>query len=126
MKNIITAIAGAAALALSMHAMAGGDMEAGKAVVTKYACNNCHGADLQSPTAPDYPKLAGQLPDYISHALVSYRRGNEGANANGRVQPVMGAIAKQMNDKEISDVAAYIGSLPGSLVTVTESKFIKH
>jgi cytochrome c553 len=126
MKNIITAIAGAAALALSMNAMAGGDIEAGKAVVAKYACNSCHGADMQTPIDPSYPKLAGQLPDYISHALVSYRRGDVGTNANGRVQAIMGPMAKQLSDKEISDVAAYIGSLPGSLVTVTESKFIKH
>ncbi|MBV8633102.1 MAG: c-type cytochrome, partial [Burkholderiaceae bacterium] len=59
------------------------------------------------------------------HALKAYQRGDAGANANGRVQPVMGAMAKQLNDQEIKDVAAYIGSLPGNLVTVREPKFRK-
>jgi len=123
-KTIVAALAAVASLA-SGAAFAGGNVEAGKAVVAKYNCGSCHGADLNSPIAPDYPKLAGQIPDYIAHALHAYQRGDAGANANGRVQPVMGAMAKQLSDKEIKDVAAYIGSLPGNLVTVTESKFRK-
>ena len=124
--NKITASAFCAfAVLASSSAFAGGNAEAGKAVVAKYACNSCHGADLNSPVAPEYPKLAGQIPDYIAHALKAYQRGAAGANANGRVQPVMGPMAKQLTDQEIQDVAAYVGSLPGDLVTVTESKFRK-
>jgi cytochrome c553 len=125
MNKIIASGLVAIASLVSASAFAGGNVEAGKAVVAKYNCGSCHGADLNSPISPDYPKLAGQIPDYIAHALHAYQRGDAGANANGRVQPVMGAMAKQLNDKEIKDVAAYIGSLPGNLVTVTESKFRK-
>ena len=125
MNKIIAAALCTLATLASASAFAGGNVEAGKAVVAKYNCGSCHGADLNSPIAPDYPKLAGQIPDYLTHALRAYQRGDAGANANGRVQPIMGAMAKQLNDKEIKDVAAYIGSLPGNLVTVTEPKFRK-
>ncbi len=123
-KIIISGLCVLASL-VSSSAFAGGNVEAGKAVVAKYNCGSCHGADLNSPIAPDYPKLAGQIPDYIAHALHAYQRGDVGAQANGRVQPIMGAMAKQLTDQEIKDVSAYIGSLPGNLVTVTESKFRK-
>jgi cytochrome c553 len=126
MKKIITSLVCALACSASINAMAGGDIEAGKAAVAKYACTSCHGADLTSPIDPSYPKLAGQHPKYIEHALLAYQRGSEGANANGRVQPIMGGMVKSLTSKEIHDIAAYIGSLPGSLVVVTESKFIQH
>ncbi|HEX7642184.1 MAG TPA: cytochrome c [Burkholderiaceae bacterium] len=125
MNKIILSGFVAIASLVSASACAGDNVEAGKAVVAKYNCGSCHGADLNSPIAPDYPKLAGQIPDYVAHALKAYQRGDAGANANGRVQPVMGAMAKQLNDQEIKDVAAYIGSLPGNLITVTEPKFRK-
>jgi cytochrome c553 len=123
-KIIVSGLVAIASFA-SSTAFAGGDVEAGKAAVAKYGCTSCHGADMNSPVQPEYPKLAGQIPDYITHALHAYQRGDAGANANGRVQAVMGPMAKQLNDQQIKDVAAYIGSLPGNLVTVTESKFRK-
>jgi cytochrome c553 len=126
MKKIITSLVCALACGASFNSMAGGDIEAGKAAVTKYACTSCHGADLSSPIDPSYPKLAGQHPEYLAHALMAYQRGSEGANANGRVQPIMGGMVKALTPKEIQDIAAYIGSLPGTLVVVTESKFIHH
>jgi cytochrome c553 len=100
------------ALALSMNAFAG-NVEAGKAAAQKYNCASCHGADFNSPIDPSYPKLAGQHSDYIEHALVAYQRGN---GANGRGNAIMGGMAKPLSKKEISDIAAYLASLPGSLV----------
>ncbi|HXA46322.1 MAG TPA: cytochrome c [Burkholderiaceae bacterium] len=126
MKKILTSLACVLACSASFNAMAGGDIEAGKAAVAKYACTSCHGADLSSPIDPSYPKLAGQHPEYLAHALMAYQRGSAGANANGRMQPIMGGMVKDLTSKEIHDIAAYIGSLPGSLVVVTESKFIQH
>ena len=101
------------ALALSMNAFAG-NVEAGKAAAQKYNCASCHGADYNSPIDPSYPKLAGQHADYIEHALVAYQRGN---GANGRGNAIMGGMAKPLSKKEISDIAAYLASLPSSLVT---------
>ena len=123
MNKIIASTLVALASIVSLNAVAGGNVEAGKAAVAKYNCGSCHGADLNSPISPDYPKLAGQHADYIEHALKAYKRGKEGANANGRMQPVMGGMANQLNDKDMKDIAAYIGSLPGNLVVVPESKF---
>ena len=43
------------------------DIAAGKALVEKGGCVACHGKDLNAPISPDYPKLAGQHPDYLYH-----------------------------------------------------------
>ena len=101
------------ALALSLNASAG-NVEAGKAAAQKYNCASCHGADFNSPIDPSYPKLAGQHSDYLEHALTAYQRG--ASVANGRGNAIMGGMAKPLSKKEIGDIAAYLASLPGSLV----------
>lgn len=101
------------ALALSMNAFAG-NIEAGKAAAQKYNCASCHGADYNTPLDPSYPKLAGQHADYLEHALTAYQRGGNGGN--GRTNAIMGGMAKPLSKKEIRDIAAYLASLPGSLV----------
>jgi len=100
--------------AISLTATAGGNIANGKAVTAKYACASCHGADFNSPTDPTYPKLAGQHADYLEHALIAYKRGGDGPN--GRVQAIMNGMAKPLSHQEMTDVAAYLNSLPGSLV----------
>jgi cytochrome c553 len=100
--------------ALSFSASAGGNVEAGKALAAKYSCAACHGADFNSPIDPTYPKLAGQHPGYIVHALTAYKRGDA---ANGRNNAIMAGQAKPLSDRDIEDLAAYLGSLPGTLVT---------
>lgn len=124
MNKIFTSIALAAACVISAQAVAGGNIEAGKAAVEKYGCKGCHGQDLNSPIDPSYPKLAGQHRDYIAHALTAYQRGADGAN--GRGNAIMGGQAKALSAKDIEDIAAYVHSLPGSLVLDPESKFIHH
>lgn len=96
------------------HAWAGGDIQAGKAAVEKYACASCHGADMNSPIDPSYPKLAGQHQDYLAHSLVAYQRGS--TVRNGRVNAIMNAQAKALSSQDIQNIAAYLHSLPGSLV----------
>ncbi len=93
---------------------AAGNIEAGKAAAAKYNCATCHGADYNSPIDPSYPKLAGQHSDYLEHALTAYQRG--GNASNGRGNAIMGGVAKPLSKKEIADIAAYLSSLPGSLV----------
>ena len=44
-------------------------VEKGQALVEKGNCASCHGAGLNAPIAPNYPKLAGQYPDYLYYAL---------------------------------------------------------
>jgi cytochrome c553 len=103
-----------AALLLSCSAFAGGNIEAGKAVAEKSNCASCHGKDFNSPIDPSYPKLAGQNQDYLEHALISYQRG-AGA-PNSRSNAIMGGMAKPLSKQEVLDLAAYLHSLPGSLV----------
>lgn len=113
MKSIaITAFAALAALSLSAHAA--GDIAAGKAAAEKYNCASCHGKDYNTPIDPGYPKLAGQHRDYLEHALVAYQRGADGAN--GRGNAIMAAQAKPLSRQDINNIAAYLNSLPGSLV----------
>ena len=112
MKKMIALLAVLLA-GVSLNAFAG-NIEAGKAAAAKYNCASCHGADYNSPVDPSYPKLAGQHADYLEHALTAYQRG---ANAsNGRGNAIMGGMAKPLSKKDIADIAAYLSSLPGSLV----------
>lgn len=103
-----------AASALSFNALAAGDVAAGKAAADKANCFSCHGKDYNTPIDPSYPKLAGQHQDYLEHALVAYQRGANGAN--GRSNAIMAGQAKPLSRKDIQDIAAYLHSLPGSLV----------
>lgn len=114
MKKILTWAVMMAASAVSLHAVAAGDADAGKLLVEKYNCASCHGKDFNSPVDPSYPKLAGQHQDYLQHALMAYRRGNDGMN--GRTNPIMAGPVKALTDKDIQDIAAYLHGLPGSLV----------
>ena len=104
-----------AAAALSFNAVAGGNVEAGKLAVEKNNCASCHGANYATPVDPSYPKLAGQHEDYLVHALTAYKRG--GDSPNGRANAIMGAQVKQLSAKDIQNIAAYLASLPASLVT---------
>ena len=99
--------------AASFPVLAAGSIAAGKAAVAKFNCASCHGANFNSPIDPAYPKLAGQHRDYLAHALIAYRRGT---GTNSRSNPIMGPMAKQLSDDDIQNIAAYLSSLPGSLV----------
>ena len=114
MKKIIALAAVSLSIFVALDASAETQIEAGKAAVTKFNCASCHGADFHSPIDPAYPKLAGQHKDYLEHALVAYRRGAGGPNS--RSNAIMGPLAKQLSDRDISNIAAYLHSLPGTLV----------
>lgn len=110
MKKIVFALI---CSALSFSAVAGGNVAAGKAVADKYSCFACHGKDYNSPIDPSYPKLAGQHKDYLVHALTAYKRGD---GANGRNNAIMTGQVKPLSNQDIQDLAAYLHSLPGTLV----------
>lgn len=109
-KLIIALVAGL----VSLHASAGGNIASGEALVKKYSCAACHGANFDKPVDPTYPKLAGQHADYLAHALTAYKRGD---GANGRNNPIMGGQVKPLSDKDIVDISAYLASLPATMVT---------
>ncbi|MFZ6848952.1 c-type cytochrome [Undibacterium sp. RuRC25W] len=113
-KMILIATSAMFLSAFSVSAFASGNAEHGKAIVEKNNCAACHGNNFNSPIDPSYPKLAGQHQDYLVQALKGYQRGVDGPN--GRGNATMSAQAKTLSHDDILDVAAYLHSLPGSLV----------
>jgi cytochrome c553 len=106
MRNLIT-LAALAALASANAAAA--DLEAGKKKVQE-VCAACHGIDGAPPTTPDYPKLAGQYPDYLAKTLRDYKSG-------ARKNPIMAGMAQGLTDKDIENVSAYFASQPSNLAS---------
>lgn len=113
MKKMIACAAIALTSAVSFNVMAA-DVASGEALAKKFNCASCHGADYNTPIDPSYPKLAGQHRDYLSVAMVAYKRGGDGAN--GRSNAIMAAQVKPLSTRDIQNIAAYLESLPGDLV----------
>ena len=90
-------------------------------LLKKANCASCHGENFDSPVSPTYPKIAGQHADYLYVALKAYQI--DGNPQVGRKNPIMGGMARQYTHAELKELAAYIGSLPGSLGTVSQPSF---
>lgn len=114
MKTIFSLATMLVSALVAFSACAADDIAAGKALTVKYACASCHGANFNTPIDPTYPKLAGQHKSYLEYALIGYKRGIDGAD--GRGNPIMDGMAKPLSHREIKNIAAYLHSLPGSLV----------
>lgn len=82
-----------------LPAIAADSGDVAKKIIT---CVACHGVDGQS-TAPIYPNLAGQAPEYLDMALKAYRAGER----NGGMSAVMTPQAKNLTDEDIADMSAY-------------------
>jgi cytochrome c553 len=98
----------AIAAALAAGHVAAADIEAGKKKAQE-VCAACHNMNGIS-TIADYPKLAGQYPDYLAKALRDYKSGV-------RKNPIMAGMAAGLTQKDIDDVSAYFSSLPPVLQT---------
>ena len=90
-------------------------IDKGQALVEKANCAACHGAGLNAPILPVYPKLAGQHPDYVYYALHAYQVGNTNAKY-GRNNAIMSAQVQPFTTADLQDISAYIASLPGNLI----------
>lgn len=95
-----------AAAALAANALAA-DLAAGKKKVEEI-CAACHGIDGAKPTTPEYPKLAGQYPDYLAKALRDYKSGQ-------RKNAIMAGMAAGLTDKDIENVSEFFYRQPGNL-----------
>ena len=107
------------AVSASVSVLAEGNAAAAKEKATT-VCAACHGADGNS-AAPNFPKLAGQHPEYIKKQLHDFKD-------KKRVDPVMGAQAAPLTDQEIEDLAAYfseqkvkLGSADAAKIELGES-----
>ncbi|CUA98988.1 c-type cytochrome [Thiomonas bhubaneswarensis] len=113
MKRLFAALLVAALPVISTAAHAA-DIKKGEDLVNKGGCIACHGAGLDKPIAPNYPKLAGQYQSYLFHALQQYQTKHQ-TPLYGRNNPIMGGIVAQYNRQDLEDIAAYIASLKGDL-----------
>lgn len=87
---------------------AAADFEAGKKKAQE-VCAACHNMNGIS-TIPDYPKLAGQYPDYLAKTLRDYK---SGARKNAIMAGFAGALAPQ----DIENLAAYYAAQPAALAS---------
>lgn len=85
------------------------DVEAGKKKVQE-VCAACHGIDGAQPTTPDYPKLAGQYPDYLAKALRDYKSGL-------RKNPIMAGMAAGLTTQDIENISEYFYTQPSALAS---------
>jgi cytochrome c553 len=106
MNKLWIAMIAAAGLAVAGNAVAGGDAAKGKEKAA--ICSACHGPDGNTPLSPEYPRLAGQLDDYLEKALRDYKSGK-------RKNPLMGPQAQNLSKQDMKDLAAYFASLSGDL-----------
>lgn len=90
------------------------DAAAGKATV-ETVCAACHGANGIS-VSDDIPNLAGQKGKYLTGQLKAFRGGD-------RKNALMNAIASQLEDAEIENVAAFFADLPASPGQETSALF---
>ena len=96
----------AAAAFGAVTAASAADIAQGKAKATE-VCASCHGVDGNS-TSQDFPKLAGQYPDYLAKTLRDYKSG-DCKNA------IMAGFAKPLSNQEIDNLAAYYAAQPAVL-----------
>lgn len=80
------------------------DPEAGAILATQ--CAGCHGVAGVS-TEASIPNLAAQKSEYIAAQLKAFRSGD-------RDNALMNAIAAQLEDADIDDLAAHFAGLPGA------------
>lgn len=101
MKKVLMLVLSGLAISVAASAWAEvGNAEAGK---TKSAtCAACHGADGNSVN-PEWPKLAGQHPNYLLKQLMNFKN-------DERVNPSMSPMAKPLSDQDMADLAAYYAS----------------
>src|SRR5689334_20141769 len=69
------------------------------------ACSSCHGPDGAGLDAAGFPRLSGLSSAYIAKQLGDFATGT-------RTNPIMGPIAKALNQEEIAAASAYYAALP--------------
>ena len=93
-----------AGVASAFDSQAAGNADNGQK--KNFQCQGCHGiADWKTafPEVYRVPKLGGQHPQYIVSALKAYKKGE-------RDHATMRAIAADLSDQDMEDLAAYYGA----------------
>lgn len=91
---------------MSLQAHAAGNVAAGKEKAQ--VCASCHGVDGNS-VSPQFPRIAGQYPDYIVQTLSDYKSGE-------RKNPIMAGFVANLSRRDMEDLAAYFSRQKGLAV----------
>lgn len=91
----------------SLASLPSPNIAAGKEIA-ETKCVTCHGPGGSKPVDSATPNLAGQYGDYLAHTMIMYRDGE-------RDHAIMSLQTKELTDQQISDLAAYFSSQPGTL-----------
>ena len=112
MKKVLMFVLAGLAVGVATSVWAEGNAEAGK---TKSAvCAACHNADGNSVN-PEWPKLAGQHPNYIIKELNDFKN-------DKRVNATMSPMAKPLSEQDMADLAAYFSSQAKKLGEADQTK----
>lgn len=112
MKKVLMVVLAGLAVSVATSVWAEGNAEAGK---TKSAvCAACHNADGNSVN-PEWPKLAGQHPNYIIKELNDFKN-------DKRVNATMSPMAKPLSEQDMADLAAYFTSQAKKLGEADQTK----
>lgn len=100
-------------IGLALNAYAAGDATKGKAAYA--VCAACHGANGMGNKALNAPKIAGQEPWYLERQLKNFKGGIRGADPKDTYGMQMRPMALTLaNDQAVSDMAAFLSSMPVS------------
>lgn len=89
-----------------------GSSEAGKVKSTE--CAACHGVDGNSMN-PEWPKLAGQHPNYLAKQLANFKDGE-------RQNATMAPMVEKLTPEDMADLAAYFGTQNTKIGMADETK----
>jgi cytochrome c553 len=73
------------------------------------ACTSCHGPDAKG-NGP-FPRLAGQLHDYVTRKLTNWEKERGQDTANPDTSAIMQPIAHDLTPAQIAAVAAFVSTL---------------
>jgi cytochrome c oxidase subunit 2 len=100
------------------NAVIAGDPQQGQAFYA--VCSACHGPNGEGNIALNAPRLAGQEDWYMRRQLQYFKNGTRGAHADDVYGQQMAPMAAVLaTDAMVSNVAAYIESLPNTPAPVT-------
>ena len=100
-------------IGLALNAYAAGDATKGEAAYA--VCAGCHGANGMGNKVLNAPRISGQEPWYLERQLKNFKAGIRGANSKDPYGMQMRPMALTLaNDQAVSDMAAYVSSMPDS------------
>lgn len=93
-----------------------GNIAAGQAKAG--VCAGCHGPDGNGGADPTWPKLAGQVPEYLAKQLADYKSG-------ARKDPIMSGMAVPLSTADTRNIAAYYASLKSMPGSAKDAQMVK-